>query len=186
VPLLPPMRSFVDPVSQPPGNLIGKIDVAWRAQIVAGNEDGLNGAGPLVGYLVPHSSPEHDGMAAIPAVRGGDDVAGPLPPRLDHAVDRGGREIRAVGENDHGPLDLCTESPQPAAQRGAHPALPVRAVDDSGIHVERVRSGDDDEVVSGARPDRGEHVGKEQLLLRAAEPAPRTGGEHDGRDHLET
>ena len=42
---------------------------------------------------------------------------------------------------------------------------------------------DDDDVVDRALREPPEHVGKQELLLGAAEALGSAGGEHDGRDH---
>ena len=55
-------------------------------------------------------------MTALAAVGGGDDVAGPGPPRLDHSVDRARREIGAVGQHDYRRFGLRRERLKAAAQ----------------------------------------------------------------------
>src|SRR4029450_8987780 len=65
--------------------VLGTIDVARRAEIVAGHEHGLERSCALVRDLDPGASPEHDGMAPLALVRRGDDLSGAAPPGLDHA-----------------------------------------------------------------------------------------------------
>ena len=63
-------------------------------------------------------------MASIAAVGGGDDLRAALAPDVDDAVDRRGREVGPVGEDDDGSFDLVSERAEAAAKRGAPSALP--------------------------------------------------------------
>lgn len=55
-------------------------------------------------------------MAAIASVRGRDDLSGAATPGSHDAVDRRGREVGPVGEDDDGTLDVRSERRQPAAK----------------------------------------------------------------------
>ena len=116
-------------------------------------------------------------MAAVAAVARGDDRRAALAPGCDDAVDRRRGELRPVGEHDHRRLDLRAERGEPAAERGARPALPVRAGDGA---FELVRTRDDHDLIDAA--ESLEHGGEEQALLRRAEPRRGAGREDDGSD----
>ena len=68
-------------------------------------------------------------MAADAAVARRDDVSAARAPSGKHAVDRLGREAGAVGEDDDGSLGVWRQRLEAAAQRRAHAALPLVAVD---------------------------------------------------------
>jgi hypothetical protein len=117
-------------------------------------------------------------VAALAAVARRDELSTGGAPLRDDPVDRRRGQRGAVGEDDHGRLDLGSEHREAATKRGARPALPVRAVDRT---FERVRARDDDDLVEplDALEDRGE----EQSLLGRAEPRRCSGSEDDGADH---
>src|SRR5687767_11259845 len=101
------------------------IDVAWRAEVVRGDERGVEAPCAFVGNLLPDGTPEDDRMAAIPSVARCHHVPGPGAPAPEHAVDRLRTKVRAVGQADDRGLDLGTECAEPAAQGRAHPPRPV-------------------------------------------------------------
>ncbi len=113
----------------------------------------------------------------MPAVARGDDRRAALSPGGDDAFDRGRVELGPVCEHDDRGLHVRVERGQPAPERGAGPALPVRAGDGA---LELVRTRDDDDLIDSGEPL--EHGGKEQALLRRAEPRRGTGREDDRRD----
>ena len=121
-------------------------------------------------------------MAALAAVGGSDDRATLGPPGGDHARDRLRREVGPVGEHHDRRLDVIAELLEPARERCARPALPAGAGHDARRRLERVRAGDDDDLVDGALLQPLEHLGQQQPLLRRAEARRLTGGEHDGGD----
>ena len=112
------------------GQILRQVDVARRAEVVARDEQRRQRACALVRDLIPDGSGEHDRVAAVAAVRRGHDLRAALAPDLEHAVDRGRGQVRAVGEHDDRGLDVVSEALQAAAERGAGAALPVGAVDD--------------------------------------------------------
>jgi len=169
---------------QPSWEVIGKIDVSWRAEIVAGHEDGLQRTGAFVRNPSPRGASEHDRMAAYAAVGRGQHVASAFSPRFGDAVERFGREVGAVGQDDRRGGDLGAERGEPAAKRGAGAPLPVGAPDCARVGLDVVRAEHDDDLAERAgATDAREHFVEEELLLRRAEPRRGSGGEHYGGDH---
>jgi hypothetical protein len=165
--------------------LIGKIDVSWRAKVVAGDERRRQGVQALVRDGPPGAAADRDWMATIARIACGDDRPRAHAPGGQYAGDRLGSEVRAVGETDDRRLDLGAEGRKPAAKRGAAPAFPVRALDDPGaVGLEPVRACDDDDFVHRACREPLEHAREQEPLLRRAEAGRGTGGEYDGTDHL--
>ena len=117
-------------------------------------------------------------MSPVAAVARRDDRRRAPAPLVDDPIDRGGRERRPVREHDDRRVDLRRERRETAAQRRAGSKLPVGAVDRS---LERVRPRDDDDLIEPLHVL--EHGGKEQPLLRRAEPRRCAGSEDDGADH---
>src|SRR5262245_4448317 len=115
------------------GEVVRRVDVARRAEIVARDEPGGDDAQPVVRDGVPRRAGDEQRVAADVAVRGGDDLAALRPPALDHACDRAGRERGPVGEDDDRRFDVLAEGAEPAAQRRTRPALPLRAPDEAGL-----------------------------------------------------
>jgi hypothetical protein len=97
-------------------------------------------------------------VAALAAVARDDDRLVPLAPGRDHALDRLGREVRAVGEHDHGGLGV--ERGEAAAERGSRPSLPLGAVDDACIGLDVVGAEDDHDLVDGSASEASENVWK--------------------------
>src|ERR671922_1841799 len=60
--------------------LIGKVDVSWRAEVVAANELGRQGPQAGVGDVVPGCSPDQEWMQSDAAVGGREAVTGAVPP----------------------------------------------------------------------------------------------------------
>jgi hypothetical protein len=124
-------------------------------------------------------------MPADAAVRGGDDVAGSIAPSGDHAIDRGGRQVGAVGEDHSGCPRLRGKRSQPAAQGGTGPDGPVLAAHDSLGRLQLIRPCDDDDLADRrAQTDAADDLVEQQRLLGPAEPRGRTGGEDDGRNGM--
>ena len=123
---------------------------------------------------------EQDRVAAVAAVGGRDDLGAALPPDLEHAVDRGRRQVGPVAEDDDCSGRLGRERAQAATERGAAPALPVGAVDGRrrGGHV--VRAEHDDRVRDRALPHPLEHRLEQDALLGAAEARRGARGQHHG------
>ena len=121
-------------------------------------------------------------MAALAAVGRCDERAALGPPGGDDPLDRLGREVGPVGEDDDRGLDVVVELLEAARERCARAALPAGARDDAGGRLERVRSGDDHDLVHRALLQALEHLGQQQALLRRAEARRLTGGEHDRGD----
>jgi hypothetical protein len=97
-------------------------------------------------------------VAALAAVARDDDRLAPLAPRSDHALDRLGREVRAVGEHDDGGLDV--EGGQTAAERGSRPLLPLRAAHDARVGLDVVGAQDDHDLVDRSASEASEDVWK--------------------------
>ena len=169
---------------QPSWEVIGKIDVSWRAEIVAGHQDGLERAGAFVRNLSPRGASEHDRVAADAAVGRRQHLAAPVPPGLDDAVERLGRQVGAVGQDDRRGAHLGAERGEPAAERGAGALFPLGAADRACVGLHLVGAEHDDDLVDRARgADAPEHLAEEEPLLRRAEPRRGSGGEHDRGDH---
>src|SRR5207302_1641810 len=86
------------------------------------------------------------------------------------------------GESDDRGFRVLRESGQAAAKRGAGPARPVGTGD--GLHRQRVRPADDDDLVDGALAQRREHLREQLDLLRRLRPVAGrgAGGQHDGEN----
>ena len=73
-------------------------------------------------------------MAPLTAVGGRDDVAPVRAPRCDHALDRLGREIGAVGEDDDRRLDVVAELGEPGASDAPGPRFqPAQVTTRAGV-----------------------------------------------------
>lgn len=83
----------------------------------------------------------------------GDHVLVVCPPGRDDAVDRFRRELRAIGEHDHGRLGLARERTQAAAKRGAWAALPLGTENRPRGGLDFVRAEHDDHIVDAAPAD---------------------------------
>src|SRR5580765_5328253 len=102
--------------------LIGKIDVAWRVQIVTGHQCRGKGAETRVWDVVPRAARQQERMEPYATVGRGHPLTGPFTPGLDNPVDRPRVDPRPVPEHDDGGLHLVSERREPAAQRGPRPA----------------------------------------------------------------
>jgi hypothetical protein len=123
-------------------------------------------------------------VAPLAAVRRGDYTGAGLAPGGHDAVDRLRSEVGAVGEHDDGGFDVGTEGLETAAERGARPSLPVRAVDGVGTGLDRVCAENDDNLIDGARAVHArEHRFEQNPLLRGAESRRGAGSQNDRRDH---
>ena len=162
---------------------IGKIDVAWRGQVVTGHGLGREVSEPHVRGLTPDVSGKEERVKADTAVRGGDSVGVRLSPRRYHAVDRPRVELRPVAEHDHRGVHVVPERVETAAKRRAGPALPPGAVNDSGIRFHSVGPEYDHEVVDRTCAYAVEHSRQQHALLRRAEPCRGAGREDDRGDH---
>lgn len=118
-------------------------------------------------------------MAAVALVCCRHDLGAALLPHLEDAVDRGGRQIRAVAQHDNRSFGFVSESLQPAPERGAAPALPLGAVDGSRRARHVVRSEHDNDVSDRALPHSLEHWLEEDRLLDVAEARRGARGEDD-------
>ena len=81
-----------------PCEILRRVDVAGRAEIVARDEHRLERAAAVVRDPVPHRARERDRVTSFAAVAGGDHVPGSCPARRDDPIDRCGREQRPVCE----------------------------------------------------------------------------------------
>jgi len=84
-------------------------------------------------------------VAALAAVARGDDRLAVLPPRRDYALDRLGRKVGTVREDDHRGLSI--QRGQAAAERGARASLTLRAADDARVGLDVIRAEDDHDLV---------------------------------------
>jgi hypothetical protein len=166
-------------VSEPLWEVIGKIDVAWRAEVVAGHEQRRQGTGALFGHVVPHGPREQHGVEAHASVGGRHHVGVALAPDLDYAIDGLGGEVGPVGEDDDCSRGSRRERAQAAAKRCSGTALPLGAVDDSRACIEGVRARHDDDVLDRTGIQPLENGVEEQALLRGAEARGGAGGEDD-------
>jgi hypothetical protein len=156
---------FGAPALEPAGEVGWVVDVSGRPEVVAGNGECGEAAGPLVGHAMPYAASEQDRMTARPSVRGGDHVLTGLSPGSDDAVDRLGCEIGAVGEDDDRSLGLGGKCLEAAAKRGAGAALPLRTVDRPGTRLELVCTDDDDDPVDRAASNPLQHRLEQDPLL---------------------
>jgi hypothetical protein len=122
-------------------------------------------------------------MAALAAVARGHDRVSVLAPGGDDPLDRLRREIGPVGQDDHS--GLCVQRGQAAAEGGAGSSLPLGAADDARVGLDVVRAEDDDDILDRRAAQALEDLGKEQPLLRRAEPRRRAGCEDDGPDQVQ-
>src|SRR5439155_19979742 len=98
----------------PPEHVIGRIDVAWRGEVVA--RDGLRRdlPKPFVGNVPPGGAREQHGMEPDTAVGRCEAWGARLAPGGDDAVDGAWVEIRTVAEDDDRRVHLRTERCEPA------------------------------------------------------------------------
>ena len=121
-------------------------------------------------------------VAALTAVRGGDDVAAVGAPALDHAGDRRRRQVGPVGHDHERRLDVVAERRQPAPERGARAASQsaqrTRRTKPCRTGSQRVGALDDDDLVDGAAARRSRTRGSSRRCFgepkRVAAPAART------------
>lgn len=121
-------------------------------------------------------------MAPDAGVRCGDEVVVLFVPCVEHASDGRWSEIRTVGKHDDRRFGGLWEGRQAATQRRAGPALPVGAVHESSVRLERMRSRDYDDLIDRRLSKTREYLRHEQLLLRSPESRRLTRREHDGSD----
>jgi hypothetical protein len=126
--------------------LIGKIDVAWRPEVVARHEQGGQSPQPRVRNGIPGVARQEQRMEPNASVRRGDTVFAAAAPGRHDAVDRPRIESGPVAQYDDGRLHFVTQRSEPASQRGAGPTFPLRAVDDARVRGDLVRAEDDHEV----------------------------------------
>ena len=119
-------------------------------------------------------------MPALAAVARGDDRLALVAPGTDHALDRLGREVGAVGEHDH--RGLCVQRGQATAKGGARASLPVGAADDARVCLDVVRADHDDHLVHRRLPQPRQNLREEQPLLRRAEARRGARGKDDRGD----
>src|SRR5919204_3817787 len=168
-----------------PARKIGRVvDVAWGAEVVAGNQNGVEPARTLARNRRPRVTSEQNRVAAHPVVCGCDDRSGAFAPGLDDAVDGLRVQVRPVREDDDRGGCVIGQGGEPAAQGGAWPFGPFRAVDRPGRGNQGVGADDDDDLVHRprrrqSRPDRLE----QQPLLRRPETYRGAGRKHDSDDH---
>lgn len=118
-------------------------------------------------------------MTSVAFVGRGHDLTAAFVPHLEHAVDRGGRQVGTVHEDDDGGLCLISEGVQPAAKRCATAAPPVWAVHRSHRALDLMGAEHDHDVLDRAGAHPLEHGLQEDRLLDVAEATRRTGGEDD-------
>src|SRR5512133_398323 len=148
---------------------IGEIDVAWRAEVVAGHVRGREVSQAGIRHVLPDAPREQQRMEAHSAVGGCNSLVGAGTPRPDDPVDRAWIDSRAVSQDDDGRLHLVTERPEAAAERGARPAFPIRAVHDAGAALHLVRAEHNDDLVDlGALSDTLQDRLEQHRLLRRA------------------
>src|ERR671922_947722 len=90
------------------GQVFRRVDVAGRTEVVAGHEPDGPSMEPFVRHATPLRAPEHEWMAPVVAVGGGDDSS-LLPPDGEHAVHGPGGKIGAVREHDDCDVDVVCE-----------------------------------------------------------------------------
>src|SRR3954451_7117145 len=165
-------------------NLIGKIDVAWRVQIVTGDECGRERAKAGVRNLPPGTARDQQRMEADAAIGRADPVAGAVAPGRDDAVDRARVDSRPVPEDDDGSLDVAVEGLEAAAQRRSRSALPVRTADRPRARLHLVRAEDHDHLADlGALVHAADDRLEQHRLLRRSVACRRSGSQDDGGDH---
>ena len=128
-------------------------------------------------------------MTALPAVRGCDDASG-FAPGFKDTLDRRGREVGAVCEDDDRDLDFVSERSEPAPKRRSRSASPLMAAHDPArarlwlrdTRLELVGALDDDDLVDRGVTEAGQNAGEEQALLWSAEPRCLAGREDDRGD----
>jgi hypothetical protein len=130
-----------------PNQIIGKIDVAWRVEVVAGHELGSQSPQTRVRNLVPGVACEQERVEPDTPVRGRYALGSFLPPGGDHTIDRARVEVWAVAENDDRSFDLVAERRETAPERSTRPELPVRAEDGACRGLDVVGAEHDDRVV---------------------------------------
>ena len=118
-------------------------------------------------------------MAAIALVGCRDDLCAALTPHLDHPVDRGWSEVRAVAEDDDRRSDLRAQSAKTAPKGRAPTTLPLRAADGRRRGRDVVRAEDDERIWDRASAQALEHRLEEDALLGAAEARRGSGREND-------
>ena len=150
--------------------ILGQVDVAGRAEVVARDETHRSVAQALVRDRVPVGASEHERVSARAVVRRSDYLAAGAPV-VEHSLDGLRREIGPVGKDDHGRLDVSPERREAAAERRPRPALPLRAADDSRlVGSELIGALDHDDLVHRRFAEPLEHVREKDALLRAPEP----------------
>src|SRR5207247_10977565 len=97
--------------------LIGKIDVAWRVEIVTSDGHGRQRAHSGVGDLAPGAARQQQRMQAHTAVGRADPLACALAPCADDTVDRPRVDPGPVAQHDDRSLDLVAQRGQAAAPR---------------------------------------------------------------------
>lgn len=122
-------------------------------------------------------------MEADAAVGGGDARIVAVSPRVDHTVDGPRIEVRPVGEDDDGGLDVLAERGEAAAQRCAGAAFPVVAAHGPRVGLDVMGAEYDDDVVDRAPAEPLEHTRKQHALLGRAKARRCPRREHHCRDH---
>lgn len=122
-------------------------------------------------------------MATLAAVARGDDRLTVLAPGRDHALDRLGREVGPVGEDDHRGLGIAPG--QAATERGSRAALPLGAADHARVDLDLVRAEDDDDLVHRGASKALQDFREKESLLRGAEARRGARCEDDRRDQVQ-
>src|SRR5262249_46891865 len=145
------------------------VDVSGRAEVVAGDQDGVERAGALVGNPRPDRTAEDDRVPAIAAVARRNDVAGTRTPGGYDSINRFRGQRRAVSENDDGGTRGRRRRRRAAARRGPWAAPPLGAPTDVGVGLALVRPDDDDDLAdrAGRREPFQPRLEQHPLLRRA-------------------
>jgi hypothetical protein len=122
-------------------------------------------------------------VAALAAVARGDDRLAALAPGRDHALDRLGREVWPVGEQDY--RGLGVDCGQAAAEGGSGASLPVGAADDVRVGLDLVCAEDDDHLLDRGAAKPLQDLWKKETLLGRAEARRGSGREDDARDQVQ-
>ena len=116
-------------------------------------------------------------------VAGRDEDGVAVAPGLQDAVDRLRGQLQTVGEDDHGGVGSGCQRRQAAPERRAGAQLPFRAVHHPHlVEPERVRPGDDDDLVDRCQSQPFQDARQQELLLGRAESGSGSGSEDDRPD----
>src|SRR5439155_24465423 len=98
------------------GQIMGKVDVAWRVEVGAGNKPNPECARALIRNERPGLAREQHGMAAISVVARGKHGPCSVAPGGNQPLDGPRIEPGPVGEDDERRLRLLWKRAEPAAE----------------------------------------------------------------------